>query len=184
MPSSIDPQRLHAFPRAWMTGARLLFAAGALATAAQVRSAAPVAVSPTIDTTGLAALPVPWPAENPYRGDPLAARVGQDAFNQACARCHGPDADGSRAPAPDLRRLGRSCKRVSDADLKRRCIQDVDAYFRASVLKGKVKVGVVHMPAWDGILKPELVWAIRTFVETPAVTPAGAANAIPTHTSR
>ncbi len=34
------------------------------------------------------------------------------------------------------------------------------------VLKGKTKAGIEHMPAWEGVLTPEVVWAIRTFVES------------------
>ena len=64
-----------------------------------------------------------------------------------------------------------AAKRVQSAALKQRCIQDVDDYFRTSVLRGKLKVGVRHMPAWEPVLKPEVVWAIRTFIETPAARP-------------
>ena len=39
---------------------------------------------------------------------------------------------------------------------------------------GKVKVGVRHMPAWDGVLKPELVWAIRSFLESASAAPPAA----------
>ena len=124
------------------------------------------AQAPAVDTAGLAELTEPWPEENPYRGNPVAAAVGRAAFNQACAVCHGQDADGARSPAPDLRRLGRACKQVQDPGLRRRCMQDVDVHFRDSVRRGKVKVGVRHMPAWDRVLKPELVWAIRSFIES------------------
>lgn len=127
---------------------------------------AAVGQAPDIDTRGLPVLAEPWSEENPYRGNALAADIGRRVFNHRCASCHGADADGSRAPAPDLRRLGRSCKRVKDPQLQRRCRQDVDVYFSDSVRRGKVKVGVRHMPAWDGILKPELVWSIRTFLES------------------
>jgi len=130
-------------------------------------AALPPAIPPRVDTSALPAAPLPWPDENPYRGIALAAVIGRDAFNQTCAVCHGPDADASKSPAPDLRRLGRTCKRVRDTTLKQRCLQDVDVYFRNSVLKGKVKVGVRHMVAWEGILTPEVIWAIRTFIESP-----------------
>ena len=122
--------------------------------------------APDVDTSGLATLAQPDGDLNPYRGDPLAIEVGHAAFNQSCARCHGVDADASRAPAPDLRRIGRSCGRVRDAALKLRCQSDADHYFRNSVEKGKIKVGVEHMPAWKDTLSTELIWAIRSFVET------------------
>ena len=31
---------------------------------------------------------------------------------------------------------------------------------------GKQKFGIVHMPPWEGLLAPELAWALRSFVET------------------
>jgi hypothetical protein len=34
------------------------------------------------------------------------------------------------------------------------------------VLKGKVLLGVEHMPPWEGILPQEAVWALRSYVET------------------
>lgn len=103
---------------------------------------------------------------NPYRGNLDAIAIGREAFNQACATCHGLDADGSRMPAPDLRRIGRSCTRLVPGDWKRRCESDADHYFKHSVEAGKVKVGIRHMPAWKGILSVELIWAIRTFAES------------------
>lgn len=139
---------------------------GALLLALAGQAHAIEARAPDVDISALPAQHGEWREENPYRGNPLAAEVGRAAFNQSCASCHGADADGHAAPAPDLRRLGRSCARILDADLRRQCTRDVDHYFRSSVQKGKVKVGVVHMPAWEGVLAPEVVWAIRSFVET------------------
>lgn len=121
---------------------------------------------PDVDVSALPPQHGQWQEDNPYRGKPEAIVIGRSAFNQACARCHGVDADGHASPAPDLRRLGRSCGRIADASLRQRCSRDVDHYFVSSVLKGKVKVGVVHMPAWDGVLEPEIVWALRSFVES------------------
>ena len=149
------------------SAARPLLAGGLLMVVAGLCAALPTPVPPQVDTSALPAAPLPWAEVNPYRGSALAASIGRDAFNQACSNCHGPDADASRAPAPDLRRLGRACKRVRDPALKERCLKDADAYFLTSVRQGKVKVGVRHMAAWEGILTPEVVWAIRTFVESP-----------------
>lgn len=126
------------------------------------------AQAPDVDVSALPPQHGQWLEDNPYRGDAAAIEIGRSAFNQSCARCHGTDADGHAAPAPDLRRLGRSCGRIADAGLRQRCTRDVDHYFLGSVRKGKVKVGVVHMPAWDAVLAPEVVWAIRSFVESRA----------------
>jgi hypothetical protein len=71
-------------------------------------------------------------------------------------------------PAPDLRLLNRFCKRISDAELNAACMRDNDAYFAKTVRKGKIIVGVTHMPPWDGVLKQELAWAIQTFIESRA----------------
>jgi mono/diheme cytochrome c family protein len=148
--------------------ARLLTAAAVLSLAASLCAAAPPPPAAAADTLRLPAPPMPWPEENPYRGNKLAVAIGRDAFNHFCARCHGLNADASRSPAPDVRRIGGTCKRVRDPALQQRCTQDADVYFRDSVLKGKVKVGVRHMPAWQDVLTPELVWAIRSYVESPA----------------
>lgn len=127
-----------------------------------------VAVAPTVLPDGLAPLGSTWLAENPYRGNPGAIVVGQLAYNQACARCHGVDASTNTAPAPDLRNLNRFCMRIGDAELKAACLRDNDAWFAKSVRKGKIIVGVTHMPAWEGVLKQELAWAIQLFVESRA----------------
>lgn len=123
-------------------------------------------LAPQIDLSALPAIAPGWAEANPLRGDSIAVTLGRDAYNQACGRCHGVDADGSRAPAPDLRRIGRRCGRIADTALRQRCTEDNDHYFTQSVRKGKIKLGVEHMPPWEGILEPAMVWSIRSFVET------------------
>lgn len=133
--------------------------------------AAEVAVAPTADAGPLPKLGANWLSANPYRNQPAAAdavAIGREAFNQACARCHGADASTNAAPAPDLRNLSRACQRIADAELKAWCLRDNDAYFAKSVRNGKVIVGVTHMPPWEGVLKQELAWAIQLFVESRA----------------
>jgi cytochrome c5 len=125
-----------------------------------------VAVAPAVSPDGLPPLGDTWLAENPYRGNPVALAIGQQAYNQACARCHGADASTNAAPAPDLRNLNRFCKRISDAELNAACMRDNDAYFAKTVRKGKIIVGVTHMPPWEGVLKQELAWAIQVFFES------------------
>jgi mono/diheme cytochrome c family protein len=127
-----------------------------------------VAVAPTISPDGLPPLGESWVAENPYRGNPAAITIGQQAYNQACARCHGADASTNTAPAPDLRQLNRYCRRISDVELNAACMRDNDAYFSKTVRNGKVIVGVTHMPPWQGVLKQELAWAIQVFLESRA----------------
>jgi mono/diheme cytochrome c family protein len=131
--------------------------------------AAEPAQRPEVDATTLAQLPplAPgWAALNPLRGQPQAVLLGRQVFNQACASCHGADADGSRSPAPDLRRIGLACQRVKEPALRQRCLSDADHFFVQSVRFGKQKFGIQHMPPWEGVLEPGLVWALRSYVET------------------
>lgn len=141
-----------------VTAMAVLLAASALADE--------VAVAPTVLPDGLPPLGETWRTENPYRGNPEAVAIGQKAYSQACARCHGADASTNAAPAPDLRNLNRFCRRISDAELNAACMRDNDAYFAKTVRNGKVIVGVTHMPPWQGVLKQELAWAIQTFIES------------------
>ncbi|MBV8248679.1 MAG: c-type cytochrome [Comamonas sp.] len=138
----------------------LLFA---LALAGQAQAFEPFA--PQVDTAPLPPAARTWTEPNPLRGNQEAMAIGRSAFNQTCAHCHGMDANGSRSPAPDLRRMGAGCKRIADDALRQRCLADADAFFIKSVRYGKQKFGIVHMPPWDGVLSPELVWSLRTFVE-------------------
>jgi hypothetical protein len=120
---------------------------------------------PQVDTSGLPALAQGWANINPLRGNAQAVSVGREAFNQSCARCHGENANGSRSPAPDLRRIGMTCRKVKDPELNQRCQSDADYFFVKSVRYGKQKFGIIHMPPWDAVLDPTLVWSLRTYVE-------------------
>ena len=123
-------------------------------------------VAPQVDTSPLPAQAQTWTEPNPLRGNAQAAAIGQTAFNQSCAKCHGENANGARAPAPDLRRIGTRCKRIEDDALRQRCLEDADAFFIKSVRYGRQKFGIVHMPPWEGVVSPELAWALRSYVET------------------
>lgn len=134
---------------------------------ASIASANEVA-DPTIvvDTSALPAITSAAGDANPYRGNPRAADIGRRAFNQACARCHGPDADNKGQVGPDLLKLDRACARIADPATREMCITDNDQYFLKSVQYGKTRVGVVHMPAWQDVLPPAAIWTIRTFLES------------------
>ncbi|NDY92675.1 c-type cytochrome [Ideonella livida] len=112
---------------------------------------------------GAASAPA-WAAPNPYRGQTAVLAAGREAYHQHCARCHGVQAEAT-AEAPDLRRLNGFCRRLDDADLRQRCLGDVDRHFLHSVLEGKVRAGVVYMPPWRGQLDAATVWSIRTWLE-------------------
>lgn len=160
----MNPTQTHPAPPRPMHMLLLTLMLGVSLPALAANQAPPI--PPQVDTSSLPAIGTAWDASNPLRGNAAALDIGRSAYNQSCARCHGPDADGSRAPAPDLRRIGRSCNRVADAALKQRCTEDADYYFRQSVLKGKIKLGIEHMPAWEGVLDPQVLWSIRSYVET------------------
>lgn len=104
-----------------------------------------------VDTTGLKNLGADWQAANPYRADKTAIRIGDSAFNQNCARCHGLGAI-SGGIAPDLRYLPKG--------------DEGDEVFMQRIRKGAVRDGRVYMPPFEGTLSQEAMWAIRTWLET------------------
>ena len=57
-------------------------------------------IKPQVDTSALPALG--WHEPNPLRGNTQAIVIGQTAFNQSCAKCHGDNANGARSPAPTI----------------------------------------------------------------------------------
>lgn len=117
-----------------------------------------------VDTKSLPPLGETWAAENPYRGNEAAIKVGLSAYAQNCARCHGIEAI-SGGIAPDLRMLDRDCMTQAAAK-KANCIKENDEYFATTVRKGRVRNGAVYMPPFEGILQQEAVWAIKAYLET------------------
>ena len=118
-----------------------------------------------VDTKSLPPLGDKWAAENPYRDNKEAQKVGASAFGANCARCHGIEAI-SGGIAPDLRLLDRDCMTQKVENKKKMCIKDNDDYFANSVRKGKVRNGAVYMPPFEGILNQEAVWSIKAYLET------------------
>ncbi len=126
----------------------------------------------SIDITGLEPIKdsdTTWVDTNPYSSNERAIEIGKHAFAQNCARCHGIDAI-SGGIAPDLREklpLG----------------QEGDEIFKERMINGAIRNGVTYMPKFDGIVKQEGLWAIRTWLETVSVdapvkaAPAAAAAA-------
>jgi cytochrome c-550 PedF len=124
-----------------------LMAAGAIA---QVHAHGDVTPQP-VDTTGLESLKDEWRPENPYRGNETAMKIGSSAYNQNCARCHGLEVI-SGGLAPDLRYLEKG--KVGDD------------WFMERIRKGATINGVTKMPAFEGIMSQEAMWAIRTYIES------------------
>lgn len=149
------------------TLARHLFVCLVLGSSAAIPAAEPPeALRPAVDITPLPALGPEWLATNPYRNNAEATAIGRQLFNSACAACHGPDGDNRQHVGPDLLRLHRGCRKLTDAPTKARCMADVDAYFVKSVRHGKSILDVTHMPAWEGVLNQESIWAIKRFLES------------------
>lgn len=147
--------------------AAVLGAPAGVAAAAEPRTALPEAAP-----EGLPALGEALRLPNPYRGLPAAVAAGEQAYGRHCAVCHGAGAVQPSAEAPELRRLDTFCRRLQDSAQQQRCLTDVDAYFMRSVQEGKRRAGLMHMPAWAGVLPQETIWAIRSFTATrPAPAP-------------
>jgi len=108
-------------------------------------------VPQAVDTTGLKNLGSDWQKSNPYRKDKTAIRIGDSAFNQNCARCHGLGAI-SGGIAPDLRYLPAG--------------DEGDEVFLPRIRNGAVRDGRVYMPPFEATLSQEAMWAIRSWLET------------------
>ena len=78
-----------------------------------------------VDTKDVPKLGEAWRAENPYRGDAKAMAIGNSAYSQNCARCHGLEAI-SGGIAPDLRKMDNDCVALTDAKKKLACVKEVD----------------------------------------------------------
>lgn len=96
-----------------------------------------------------------WVTKNPYRADPkvyaLAKKIGESAYGQNCARCHGLEAI-SGGIAPDLRYL--------DAG------EAGDEWFIGRYHHGSARDGKVYMPPEGEILGQKAGWAIRSWLDS------------------
>lgn len=137
-------------------GRAALLAAVALATGAIASSlSAHGNVTPqAVDTSALPDLVGgndSWVTVNPYRGNEKALEIGQSAYGQNCARCHGLDAI-SGGIAPDLRYL-----ETGDSG---------DEWFVQRYQHGSSRDGKVYMPPFGEVLGQKAGWAIRTWIES------------------
>ena len=108
-----------------------------------------------VDTTGLKSLGDAWVTENPYRSDKeqydKAVEIGDKGYESNCAACHGLKAV-SGGMAPDLREL--------DAG------KAGDEWYIGLARRGVVRNGAIKMPAYEGTVSQEAMWAIRSYIET------------------
>ena len=101
-----------------------------------------------VDTGGLPPLK-DWPAKSPYTGNADAIKIGAQAYNENCARCHGLEMI-SGGIAPDLRKV--------PAD------QEGDDLFSLRMHEGAQRNGATMMPKFYSLLPNEELWAIRAFM--------------------
>ncbi len=104
-----------------------------------------------VDTTTLPEIGEAWLKQNPYRGNAAAAKIGESAYGQNCARCHGLEAE-SGGIAPDLRYL-----EVGDTG---------DEWYIERFQHGSSHDGKVYMPPMGEVLGQKAGWAIRAWLET------------------
>ncbi len=113
-----------------------------------------------VDVSALPELGDEWRATNPYTGNETAIKVGDSAYNQNCARCHGLEVI-SGGITPDLRKLNDPNEFFSE--------EEADDWFMMRVRNGAVIDGRVYMPPFEEILSQEAMWAIKAYIETRGV---------------
>ncbi len=109
-----------------------------------------------VNTDALPDVGEEWLAENPYRNVApdvfvSALAIGDSAYNQNCARCHGLEVI-SGGLAPDLRFL--------EAE------EYGDEWYVERFRDGYTQNGITKMPAFGELLGQKAAWAIRTYIET------------------
>lgn len=110
-----------------------------------------------VDVSSLPQLGEEWLETNPFVGNELAIKVGDSAYNQNCARCHGLEVI-SGGITPDLRKLNDPNEFFSK--------EEADAWYMSRIRHGAVVDGRVYMPPFEGILSQEAMWAIKSYIET------------------
>ena len=143
------------------TVSRLVFAASVMIAGVAITSNVLAHGNVTPQAVNTTALPdiqpnnETWAKVNPYRADPkvyaVAQKIGESAYGQNCARCHGLEAI-SGGIAPDLRYLD-----VGEAG---------DEWYMERYHKGAVRDGKVYMPAMGDVLGQKAGWAIRSWLDT------------------
>lgn len=100
-----------------------------------------------------------------HAADSSLKAAGAVLYAQHCAKCHGAEGSmGINSVGPNLLRSDRVCRAIRDEQVRAHCMEDGDAFFVKSVMEGKMRVGVVHMPAWRGVLSSTEVQNIRDYL--------------------
>jgi cytochrome c oxidase cbb3-type subunit 3 len=112
------------------------------------RSVATVNADPRILAGGVTPPAVPINPVNPFAGDPASAEQGKALFRvMNCEGCHSIGGEGSWAPSIITRRWRYG---------------GTDAAVFETIFYGRPR----GMPAYGGILPPELTWKLVTFLRT------------------
>jgi mono/diheme cytochrome c family protein len=112
------------------------------------RAAAAVTAEQRILAGGVAPPAVQISAVNPYASDPASAEQGKALFRMMnCEGCHSTGGEGSWAPSIITRRWRYG---------------GTDAAVFETIFYGRPR----GMPAYGGILAPELTWKLVTFLRT------------------
>jgi len=133
---------------------RIAFLSAACVLAASVASSvlAHGNVTPqAVDTSALPDIGEAWLKQNPYKDNAAAIKIGESAYGQNCARCHGLEAE-SGGIAPDLRYLELG--------------ESGDEWFIERYQHGSAHDGKVYMPPMGDVLGQKAGWAIRSWLET------------------
>ncbi len=133
--------------RAALIGAAMIFGGTAMTQLMAHGNVTPQAV----DTSMLPDVGEEWLQKNPYMGNAKAIEVGESAYGQNCARCHGLEAE-SGGIAPDLRYLELG--------------ESGDQWFVERFRHGSSHDGKVYMPPFGDVLGQKAGWAIRSWLET------------------
>ena len=104
-----------------------------------------------MDTSTLPQLGEEWLESNPFRGNEEAIKIGKAGYTSNCARCHGLVAV-SGGISPDLRELDEG--------------DEGDEWFIYRIRNGATRNGITYMPAFEGIISQEAMWAIRAWIDT------------------
>lgn len=138
---------MKSFSKVALVGSTLLFA---LSVGSRLYAHGDV-VPQAVDTSALPDIGTEWLKKNPYTGNAKAIEIGQSAYGQNCARCHGLDAE-SGGIAPDLRYLELG--------------ESGDEWFMDRFQHGSSHDGKVYMPPFGDVLGQKAGWAIRAWLET------------------
>jgi cytochrome c-550 PedF len=106
-----------------------------------------------------------WVEENPYYGNAKAVEIGERAYAQNCAMCHGMGAV-SGGIAPDLR--ATFVDMVDNPDAEDGKYENLygDELYAMRVINGVVRNGAVYMPKMSEKISQEALWSIWTFIST------------------